>query len=124
MKKAFTMIELVFVIVIIGILATVALPKLAATKSDAEGASIVSSLAVCINDAGNKYMTSGSFNHFTQDGNATTSCAKARKCFTFTELDNNGTIEVVNLASTDKSCREAQRIADNNLLSRTHSIKF
>jgi len=34
--NAFTMIELVFVIVILGILAAVAVPKLAATRSDAE----------------------------------------------------------------------------------------
>lgn len=36
MKKAFTMIELVFVIVVIGILATIAVPKFAATRDDAE----------------------------------------------------------------------------------------
>ncbi len=36
MKKAFTMIELVFVIVILGILASMAIPKLAATRDDAE----------------------------------------------------------------------------------------
>jgi general secretion pathway protein G len=41
MKKAFTMIELIFVIVILGILAAVAIPKLAATRSDA----IVSKMA-------------------------------------------------------------------------------
>jgi general secretion pathway protein G len=35
-KKAFTMIELVFVIVIIGILASVAIPRLAATRDDAD----------------------------------------------------------------------------------------
>ena len=34
-KKAFTMIELVFVIVVIGILAAIAVPKLAATRDDA-----------------------------------------------------------------------------------------
>ncbi len=36
MKKAFTMIELIFVIVIIGILASVAIPKLSATRDDAK----------------------------------------------------------------------------------------
>ncbi len=36
MRQAFTMIELVFVIVMLGILAAVAIPKLAATRSDAE----------------------------------------------------------------------------------------
>jgi general secretion pathway protein G len=35
MQKAFTMIELVFVIVVLGILAAVAIPKLAATRDDA-----------------------------------------------------------------------------------------
>ena len=35
-KKAFTMIELIFVIVIIGILASVAIPKLSATRDDAK----------------------------------------------------------------------------------------
>ena len=42
MKKAFTMVELIFVIVIIGILAAVAIPKLAATRDDAEIARSIS----------------------------------------------------------------------------------
>ena len=35
-KNAFSMIELVFVIVVLGILASVAIPKFAATRTDAE----------------------------------------------------------------------------------------
>ncbi|MEN4052597.1 MULTISPECIES: prepilin-type N-terminal cleavage/methylation domain-containing protein [Sulfurimonas] len=35
-KKAFTMIEMVFVIVILGILAAIAIPKFAATRTDAQ----------------------------------------------------------------------------------------
>ncbi len=40
MKKAFTMIELIFVIVILGILAAVAIPKLMATRTDAKVSAI------------------------------------------------------------------------------------
>jgi general secretion pathway protein G len=118
------MIELIFVIVIIGILASVALPKLAATRSDAQGATIVHNLTTCINDAGNEYMMEHSFHHFTQDDNITSSCRVAKKCFSFTENDNNGTLQVDNLSSTKKECIEAQRIANKNILATTHSINF
>jgi len=44
MKKAFTMIELIFVIVILGILAAVAIPKLAATRNDAQVAKVAQNI--------------------------------------------------------------------------------
>ncbi|PPB56746.1 type II secretion system protein [Campylobacter hyointestinalis] len=48
MKKAFTMIELVFVIVILGILASLAVPKLVATKDDARVTKAVANLKIHI----------------------------------------------------------------------------
>ena len=44
MKRGFSMIELIFVIVILGILASVALPKLAATRDDASASGIKSDI--------------------------------------------------------------------------------
>ena len=51
MKKAFTMIELIFVIVILGILASVAIPRLAATREDAEVVTAIANIRTLISDA-------------------------------------------------------------------------
>ncbi|MDL0089779.1 type II secretion system protein [Campylobacter gastrosuis] len=55
MKKAFTMVEVIFVIVILGILAAVAIPKLVATRDDAEIAKTAKNLSTIISDIGVYY---------------------------------------------------------------------
>ncbi|MCI6344088.1 MAG: type II secretion system GspH family protein [Campylobacter sp.] len=62
MKKGFTMIELIFVIVILGILASVAIPRLAATREDAEISAAVANLRTLVSDATAYYTVKGSFN--------------------------------------------------------------
>ncbi|MDD7090851.1 type II secretion system protein [Campylobacter sp.] len=61
MKKGFTMIELIFVIVILGILASVAIPRLAATREDAEISATVANLRTLVNDATAYYTAKGEF---------------------------------------------------------------
>lgn len=58
-KKAFTMIELIFVIVITGILASIVIPKLAATRDDAESVSCVSAAGQLISELSANYTRKG-----------------------------------------------------------------
>lgn len=119
MKRAgFTMIELIFVIVILGILAAVAIPKLAATRNDASSATYVTNLATCINDAGAAYL---------KDGNFTTTsaaCASADDCFDFNTTDSEGTLTVTadSNASKPSGCTDAVTDANNTGLITTHTF--
>ena len=61
MKKGFTMIELIFVIVILGILASVAIPRLAGTREDAEISTAVANLRTLLGDAASYYVGKGGF---------------------------------------------------------------
>ena len=62
MKRGFTMIELIFVIVILGILASVAIPRLAATREDAEISTGIANLRTLLSDITTFYVAKGNFN--------------------------------------------------------------
>ncbi len=60
-RSGFTMIELIFVIVILGILASVAIPKLAATRDDAKVSKALNELAMLKNDFASYYTSQGTY---------------------------------------------------------------
>jgi len=58
-KKGFTMIELIFVIVIIGILSSIAVPRLSASRDDARFVASLASLKQAVDNAKMEYTIDG-----------------------------------------------------------------
>ncbi len=59
MQKAFTMIELIFTIVIIGVLASVSILKLAASRDDASASICINEVGQILHEVGNSYRKNG-----------------------------------------------------------------
>ena len=127
MKKAFTMVELIFVIVIIGILAAVAIPKLAATRDDANAAKAAKNLAICITDIGASYTSKGQESTDTT-GAAFASCKAVinESCFKLGGIESSrtsdGNITVVNISNTKARCIEAHAIVATQGLSGSSAV--
>jgi len=111
MKKAFTMIELIFVIVIIGVLAAIALPRLAGTRDDANAIKSVMNLSIAITDAGTSYTGKENFN-----GLITTI-----KCFRLV-YSNDGNVTVTTETTDAKYCVISEGVAIKNNLLGIHSF--
>lgn len=148
MKKGFTMIELIFVIVILGILAAVAIPRLSATRDDARVSAAAADVATLYKDLAGYYtargMWAGDANNTTGPSalttanlqlmtNISTATAAAGEisfsinnavCFGV-QLDRNGTIAAVdvNNSANDTVCSEVMLLPSiNNLLSNPQSF--
>ena len=112
MKKGFTMIELIFVIVILGILASVAIPKLNATRDDAEQAKFATNVSTIMGDFASYYTAKGTFpaesgTNFAAVTNVPLNSGvmniKGKPCLKF-EFAGGGKIKVTGEAGGDALC--------------------
>jgi len=92
MRGGWTCIELIFIIVIIGILATIAVKKLAVTRDDAKLSADVSNMHICIKDIGAIYAATA-----TPLNDINSSACQRIACYT---MDINSTHMIVDINTT------------------------
>jgi type II secretory pathway pseudopilin PulG len=101
LKQAFTIIEIIFIIVIISILALTAIPRLSATYDDAKVAVALNSISTLINDLSTYYTANEKYNsnikYMTDVQNVSYSTLwdsiSQSGILTYYTLDNNSNLE-------------------------------
>ncbi|GEM_PF-2045791 len=120
MKRAFTMIELVLIIVILGILASIAIPKLTATKDDAGAVKASLELKNALTELATYYNINGNFSADGALNNSTSDIGKMSPtlqqtfsrssdrwsdCLTLTTNSANATVTVSNTSTSSAYCK-------------------
>lgn len=110
-RTAFTMIELVFVIVVLGILAAVAIPKLVSTKDDADSIKEVTNLKTAILEIHSNLLMGRTYSSIQH---------APVSCFTFVNNDQNKTVTITTI-SPYRYCEKAHLDANTSGLLQSFS---
>lgn len=116
MKKGFTMIELIFVIVILGILAAVAIPRLAATRTDAQVSAAAADITTLYSDLGSYYTAQGHWADMNSTGTVNLTAAGLRKMTNVASAYVTGTNGIIfGTDSNATSCLTLTLTIDGNV---------
>lgn len=111
MKRAgFTMVELIFVVVVIGVVAAVAIPKLTTTRNDAKISIELANMIICVKDLGAQYTATKAFDAWGSPACVAT-YNNGNGCL-INQPQSDGTVNVVaNTQNIEPWCTEVQTIA-------------
>ncbi len=127
-KKAFSLIELIFMIVVIGIIASVAVPKLMDTRSDAVVSSIKQDISTVTTSVQSYYMVNGKIDKISDAVTLNNSVwdiedkeikylESSNECVSIKVTDNK--LEVSIDASAGSIC---QKISDSGIISTNYDL--
>ena len=104
-RNAYTVVELIFVIMVLGILAVTVIPKMMVNRDDAKAVIVAQELGMCISDAGTHYMKDGVFDNGVA-GPACHAVIHTNACFTIVPDNNTGVLNVKD-RGTSTLCQNA-----------------
>ena len=108
MRAGWTMIELIFILIVIGILASIAISKLAVTRDDAKLSATVSSMNICIKDAYSHY--TATHQDYTQADHSYACDLNNTKCYDIVYAVNGVDFNVSTNTSRELYCADIENV--------------
>jgi len=108
MRAGWTLIELIFVIILIGILASISISKLATTRDDAALSATVSNMFICIREASAHYTATNE--DYTQTDHPYACDVKSTKCYDIIYSVNGEDFNVTTNSTREGYCADIENV--------------